>query len=130
MVGTRRSSWPAWNLCAAHSSRMCSPAGFRLDRTRSPLGRVAARQLDVAIGDQLELTGEETRARYEISGLVVPPLFKGSDEVGQGAVVTSAGYSLLDPGGSGCRQRAFAFAPVRHADDVAGSDREGGRGGG
>ena len=63
------------------------------------LGRVAARRLDVAIGDQLELTGEETGARYEISGLVVPPLIKGSDEVGQGAVVTSGGYSLLDPGG-------------------------------
>jgi putative ABC transport system permease protein len=61
------------------------------------IGRVSARRLDLAIGDQIELATEGNRATYEITGLIVPQGISGNDLVGQGAVVTSDGYARLDP---------------------------------
>ena len=61
------------------------------------VGRVSAERLDASIGDVLTLSSPAGRADYEISGLIVPPLIRGNDLVGEGGLVTSAGYRRLDP---------------------------------
>ena len=61
------------------------------------IGRVSARKLDASIGDRLRLFGDGSRARYEITGLIVPQQIRGNDLIGQGAIVTRAGYARLDP---------------------------------
>ncbi len=61
------------------------------------IGRVSADRLDVSIGDVLTLAGAGAAADYEITGLIVPPLIRGNDLVGEGGLVTSAGYRRLDP---------------------------------
>jgi hypothetical protein len=61
------------------------------------LGRLSAERLDVSIGDVLTLSGPGAGAEYEITGFIVPPGIGGNDLVGEGGVVTSAGYRRLDP---------------------------------
>jgi hypothetical protein len=61
------------------------------------IGRVSADRLDASIGDVLTLAGPDAAADYEITGLIVPPLIRGNDLVGEGGLVTSAGYRRLDP---------------------------------
>jgi hypothetical protein len=82
------------------------------------IGRVSARRLDAAIGDRLELTVGAAGVRYEITGLVVPHGIQGSDLVGQGGVVTSAGYSRLDPEGTPVGA-AFRAVPGRASYELA-----------
>jgi predicted lysophospholipase L1 biosynthesis ABC-type transport system permease subunit len=45
----------------------------------------------------LTLARPGAAADYTITGFVVPPLIRGNDVVGEGGVVTSAGYRRLDP---------------------------------
>jgi putative ABC transport system permease protein len=61
------------------------------------VGRVSADRLDASIGDVLTLSGPGASADYEITGLIVPPLIRGNDLIGEGGLVTSAGYRRLDP---------------------------------
>jgi hypothetical protein len=61
------------------------------------IGRISADRLDASIGDVLTLAGPEAAADYEVTGLIVPPLIRGNDLVGEGALVMSAGYRRLDP---------------------------------
>ena len=62
------------------------------------IGRVSADRLDASIGDVLTVAGPGAAADYEITGLIVPPLIRGNDLVGEGGLVTSAGYRRVDPG--------------------------------
>jgi hypothetical protein len=61
------------------------------------VGRVSADRLDASIGDVLTVSAAGASADYEITGLIVPPLIRGNDLVGEGGLVTSAGYRRLDP---------------------------------
>jgi len=61
------------------------------------LGRVSADRLDASIGDVLSLSRPGASADYEVTGLIVPPLIRSNDLVGEGALVTSAGYRRFDP---------------------------------
>jgi FtsX-like permease family len=61
------------------------------------VGRLSADRLDASIGDVLTLSGPGATADFEITGLIVPPLVRGNDLVGEGGLVTSAGYRRLDP---------------------------------
>ena len=60
------------------------------------LGKVTARELDLGIGDELELSGAAGTGDYEIVGTVVVPTIGGNDGVGQGAVMTDAGFRRVD----------------------------------
>ncbi len=61
------------------------------------IGRVSADRLGVSRGDVLTLSGPDAGADFEITGLIVPPLIRGNDLVGEGGLVTSEGYRRLDP---------------------------------
>jgi putative ABC transport system permease protein len=60
------------------------------------LGRVAARQLHLSVGDDVTLAGSDGRGSYRVVGLAVVPTIGGNDGVGQGGVVTAEGFSRLD----------------------------------
>jgi FtsX-like permease family len=61
------------------------------------LGRVAARQLHVHVGDETTFTGSGGGWSYRVVGLAVVPTIGGNDGVGQGGVVTADGLSRLEP---------------------------------
>jgi predicted lysophospholipase L1 biosynthesis ABC-type transport system permease subunit len=61
------------------------------------LGRVTARRLGLSIGDEIELANDRFEATFRITGIVIPPGIAGNDLVGQGAVVTTAGFDRLVP---------------------------------
>ena len=74
------------------------------------IGRVSADRLDASIGDVLTVAGPGAAADYEITGLIVPPLIRGNDLVGEGGLVTSAGYRRVDPE-AGPQSAAFRLRP-------------------
>ena len=61
------------------------------------LGRVTAGELDLEVGDELELTGPGGAAVYRVVGLAVVPGFAGYGGVGQGGVMTAEGLLRLEP---------------------------------
>ena len=63
-------------------------------------GRVSARRAGASIGDRVSLSAVTSgaSAEYEVTGFVVPPGIRGNDRLGEGAVVTSAGFARLEPG--------------------------------
>jgi hypothetical protein len=61
------------------------------------LGRVAARQLDVKLEDELVVVGAGGPVSFEITGLAVIPSVEGGDGIGEGGVVTLEGLRRLDP---------------------------------
>lgn len=66
------------------------------------LGRLAARNLGVAIDGSVTVTGDESSREMRVTGIVVTPNVGFSDGVGQGGVVTLASLqSLLPSVGSG-----------------------------
>lgn len=71
----------------------------RLARTDGEiaLGRVAARQLDVGVGDEVAVLGADGPATFVVTGLAVIPSIEGGDGIGEGAVVTLEGLRRLDP---------------------------------
>jgi ABC-type lipoprotein release transport system permease subunit len=81
------------------------------------VGRVSADRLDVSIGDVLTLSGPAGSANYEVTGLIVPPLIRGNDLVGEGGLVTSAGYRRLDPD-TGPQTAVFRLRPEPPPDAV------------
>jgi putative ABC transport system permease protein len=61
------------------------------------LGRVTAGELDLEVGDELELTGPGGAGVYRVVGLAVVPGFAGYAGVGQGGVMTAEGLLRLQP---------------------------------
>ena len=61
------------------------------------LGRVTAGELDLEVGDELELTGPGGAGVYRVVGLAVVPGFAGYEGVGQGGVMTAEGLLRLEP---------------------------------
>ena len=61
------------------------------------VGRISAERLDASIGDVVTISANGAGADYEITGLIIPPLIRGNDLLGEGGLVTSAGYRRLDP---------------------------------
>ena len=61
------------------------------------LGRLAARGLDVEVGDELKLTGAEGERTFTVTGLAVVPTIGSNEGVGQDGLVTFAGLQSLDP---------------------------------
>jgi hypothetical protein len=74
------------------------------------IGRVSADRLDASIGDVLTVAGPGGAVDYEITGLIVPPLVRGNDLVGEGGLVTSAGYRRVDPE-AGPQSAVFRLRP-------------------
>jgi len=91
------------------------------------LGRVAARDLDVGIDDEILIVGASGAVRFRVTGLAVIPSIEGGDGVGEGGVVTVDGLSRLDPsatlGAAAVRMRANASpdAVRRLADALGGT---------
>ncbi len=82
------------------------------------VGRVSAERLKVSIGDELTLAGPAGGAEYKITGLIVPPLLRGNDLIGEGGLVTSAGYRRLDPD-VGPQSAVFRLRPDPPPDAIA-----------
>ena len=61
------------------------------------LGKVAARALNVGIGDEFEVTSEAGSHRVRVTGLAVIPSVERGDGIGKGGVVTVGGLHRLDP---------------------------------
>jgi ABC-type lipoprotein release transport system permease subunit len=61
------------------------------------LGRLAARSLDVDVGDDLPLTGQQGDVTYHVTGLVVVPSIGLNEGIGQDGVMTMTGLARLDP---------------------------------
>jgi hypothetical protein len=61
------------------------------------LGRVAARRLDVGVGDDLVVVGPDGPRTLRITGLGVLPAAEGGDGVGEGGLVTFDGLRRIDP---------------------------------
>jgi hypothetical protein len=59
------------------------------------LGRVDERALDASIGDTIDLSGTDGRARLKIVGTAVVPTVAGNDGVGKGGILTPAGLARL-----------------------------------
>jgi putative ABC transport system permease protein len=59
------------------------------------LGRLAARQLSVAVGDQLTLQGADETRQFRVIGLAVVPSIGSNDGVGQDGIVTLAALQRL-----------------------------------
>ena len=74
----------------------------RLARTDGEiaLGRVAARQLDVGVADEVAVLGADGPVTFVVTGLAVIPSVEGGDGIGEGAVVTLEGLRRLDPDAS------------------------------
>jgi putative ABC transport system permease protein len=63
------------------------------------LGRVAADDLDVDIGDQLEVEGDAGPATFLVTGTALIPSIEGGEGPGEDALVTGEGLARVDPGG-------------------------------
>ena len=61
------------------------------------LGRSAARDLEVEVGEEITLVGQDGRGTYLVSGLVVMPSVEGGDGLGQGGLVTLEGLRRIEP---------------------------------
>ena len=61
------------------------------------LGKVAARALNVGIGDEFEVRSETGPHRLRVTGLAVIPSVERGDGIGDGGVVTVGGLRRLDP---------------------------------
>ena len=61
------------------------------------LGRVAARQLGVDVGDDLVLPGPEAPVTFHVTGLAVIPSIEGGDGIGEGGIVTLEGLRRVEP---------------------------------
>jgi putative ABC transport system permease protein len=61
------------------------------------LGRLAARDLDVGVGDELTLEGVEGQHTFRVTGLAVVPSIGSNDGVGQDGLVTYGGLLRIDP---------------------------------
>ena len=61
------------------------------------LGRLAARDLDVGVGDELALEGVDGTHTFRVTGLAVVPSIGSNDGVGQDGLVTYAGLQQIDP---------------------------------
>lgn len=61
------------------------------------LGRLAARDLDVGVGDDLTLEGVEGKHTFRVTGLAVVPSIGSNDGVGQDGLVTFGGLRRIDP---------------------------------
>jgi hypothetical protein len=61
------------------------------------LGRVAMRQLELDVGNEVSLAGSGGSATYRVVGAAVVPSIAGNDGVGQGGVVTSEGLLRVAP---------------------------------
>jgi putative ABC transport system permease protein len=59
------------------------------------LGRVAARELDLGLGDEVAFSGPDAGGSYRVVGFAVVPTIGGNDGVGQGGVVTADGLDRL-----------------------------------
>jgi putative ABC transport system permease protein len=77
------------------------------------LGGVTAHRLGLSVGDEITLADDGESATYTITGLVIPADIGGNDLVGQGAVVTAAGFDRLDA------DRAPSAALVRLDPDAS-----------
>ena len=60
------------------------------------LGRLAARDLGVDLGDELSLDGATSTRTFNVTGLVVMPSVGGNDGVGEDGLVTLTGLQRLD----------------------------------
>ncbi|HEX7275752.1 MAG TPA: ABC transporter permease, partial [Acidimicrobiales bacterium] len=61
------------------------------------LGRLAAHDLGVEVGEDVTIEGEGGTGRFRVTGLAVVPGIEGLNGVGQDAVVTIGGLARLDP---------------------------------
>jgi putative ABC transport system permease protein len=61
------------------------------------LGRVAARQVGVEVGDDLVVSGAAGAVTFHVSGLAVIPSIEGGDGIGEGGVVTVEGLRRIEP---------------------------------
>jgi ABC-type antimicrobial peptide transport system permease subunit len=61
------------------------------------LGRLAAKDLGVGIGDELTLGGVEGERTFRVTGLAVVPSIGSNDGVGQDGLLTIGGLKSLDP---------------------------------
>jgi putative ABC transport system permease protein len=61
------------------------------------LGRLAADELDVGVGDDLTVESPNGRQVLRVTGLVVVPGVEGTEGIGEGGLVTADGLSRLDP---------------------------------
>ncbi len=100
----------------------------RLARTDDEivLGRVAARELGVGVGDEVTVRGADGPAPFLATGLAVIPSVEGGDGVGEGAVVTLEGLRRLDPdaslGVAAVRLRPGAPGAAARISDALGFD--------
>ncbi|MEO7572417.1 MAG: hypothetical protein ABIX10_08260 [Acidimicrobiales bacterium] len=78
------------------------------------LGRVAARQLDVGVGDDVVVIGANGPATFQVTGLGLIPAIEGGDGIGEGGVVTLDGLRRLDP------EASSSVATVRLRPGAAG----------
>jgi putative ABC transport system permease protein len=61
------------------------------------LGRLAARDLDVGVGDELTLEGVDDKHTFRVTGLAVVPSIGSNEGVGQDGLVTFGGLQQIDP---------------------------------
>lgn len=85
------------------------------DEAEIVLGRAAARELEVGVGEELAITGRGDAARFEVTGLAVIPGVEGGDGMGEGGVVTVEGLRRIDPD-AGLGGAAIDLRPGAPAD--------------
>ncbi len=85
------------------------------DEAEIVLGRVAAREFDVGVGEELAITGAGDAARFEVTGLAVIPGIEGGDGMGEGGVVTLEGLRRIEPE-AGLSGAAIDLRPGAPAD--------------
>ncbi len=61
------------------------------------LGKVSARDLDVGIGDSIEVSGPTGPQRLRVTGIGVIPGVEGGDGVGEGGVITADALTAIAP---------------------------------
>jgi putative ABC transport system permease protein len=61
------------------------------------LGRLAARDLDVGVGDELTLEGVDDQHAFRVTGLAIVPSVGSNEGVGQDGLVTFGGLQRIDP---------------------------------
>jgi ABC-type lipoprotein release transport system permease subunit len=61
------------------------------------LGRLAAHELDVGVGDELTLEGVDDKHTFRVTGLAVVPSIGSNDGIGQDGLVTYGGLQQIDP---------------------------------
>lgn len=79
------------------------------------LGRVAASELNVDVGDEIAVSGAQGPVPFSVTGLAVIPSIEGGDGIGAGGVVTLDGLRRLDPAA------ALGSAAVRLRPDAQGA---------